>query len=168
MTGDFNRDGKQDVIAVCASSATQPGTLAVMLGKGDGAFQTSYVALPGPLIPQGIGSGITAALAAADFNGDGKLDIAVVMRGGGTNSIGVLLGDGQGGFAAPGLSTTTAAPPMMAAADVDGDGFPDSDPIGLLRPHRNDTAFWQRRRKFSDGIPLSVRSQYQGTGGRRF
>ena len=134
VTGDFNRDGKQDVIAVSASSATQPGSLAVMLGKGDGAFQTSYIALPGPLIPQGIGNGITAALAAADFNGDGKLDIAVVLRGGGTNSIGVLLGDGEGGFAAPVLTPTTAAPPTMAAADVNGDGFPDlilSDCCGL-------------------------------------
>jgi uncharacterized protein (TIGR03437 family) len=135
VTGDFNLDGKQDVVVVCGTSAaTQPGALAVMLGNGDGTFQTSYVSLPGPLIPQGIGSGTTAALAAADFNGDGKLDIAVVMRGSGTNNVGVLLGDGHGVFAAPLLSSTTAAPTMMVAADVDGDGSSDlilSDCCGL-------------------------------------
>ena len=58
--GDFNGDGKLDFAA--GASLTASGTSYVLLGAGDGTFQTVNVA-GGPI------------LQAADFNGDGKLDL---------------------------------------------------------------------------------------------
>src|ERR1700682_492007 len=61
----------------------------VLLGKGDGTFQTPLkFSLPNPV-----------ALAAGDFNGDGKEDLVVVEYGGtGESAVAILLGDGTGKF----------------------------------------------------------------------
>ena len=123
-TGDFNRDGKLDV-AVAAHGvlpgdtiSAGEGAVVVLLGKGDGTFQT-----PAPLP----GSGLRPqSIAAADFNGDGKLDLAVVMD---TNVLGqaatlaVYLGQGGGTFAAPGTFTLhTTIRSYLAIGDLNGDG----------------------------------------------
>ena len=64
-TADFNRDGKLDVAA--ANYGT--GVVSILLGNGDGTFQSSndYAAGANAQIP-----------IVADFNGDGKLDLAIV------------------------------------------------------------------------------------------
>ncbi len=67
----------------------------------------------------------------ADFNGDGKLDLAVSNSG--DDSVGILLGEGDGGFAvevtfALGGTGATGAGPLpaaMAVGDFNGDGHPD-------------------------------------------
>ena len=78
-------------------------------GHGDGTFD--------PPVPTGVGS---QSFAAADFDGDGNLDIA------GTEGslIEVALGDGHGNFGTPLL--TPAWSPDVAFGDVDGDGLPDA------------------------------------------
>jgi hypothetical protein len=116
VTGDFNGDGKPDlIVAFSQSDPTQPGGIAVLLGKGDGTFRSpANITLPGPLA--------TAALIAGDFNGDGKLDIAVVINGPTSNQVVVLLGKGDGTFQPPVTTNTNTAPPMMVATDLNGDG----------------------------------------------
>jgi hypothetical protein len=64
VVGDFNADGNQD-LAVC-SRADQ---IAILLGNGEGTFIKRLVSFVAGELP--------ASLVAADFNGDGKLVLAV-------------------------------------------------------------------------------------------
>jgi len=83
--GDFNGDGKPDLV-----SANPNGSVSVLLGNGDGTFQSA----------RNYAAGATPwAVAVGDFNGDGKLDIVVANRGlDGPPSVSVLLGNGDGTF----------------------------------------------------------------------
>lgn len=127
VSGDFNGDGKPDlIVAFSPSDNTQPGGIAVLLGNGDGTFQTPLnITLPGPIIQQIVGSASSAALAVADFNGDGKLDIATAINGADSNQVAVLLGNGDGTFRAPLLANTNTSPPIIVITDQNDDGIPD-------------------------------------------
>src|SRR5439155_8899852 len=72
---------------VVANSNSNP--VSVLLGNGDGTF-TEAAGSPFPAGDQ------PSAVVVADFNGDGKPDIAIANKG--DNSITVLQGDGAGGF----------------------------------------------------------------------
>jgi uncharacterized protein (TIGR03437 family) len=61
------------------------------------------------------------AMAIADFNGDGHLDIALA----GASGISVLPGHGDGTFGSPVPTTAAFHSTAMAAADFDGDGLMD-------------------------------------------
>lgn len=65
-----------------------------------------------------------AAVAVADFDNNGTLDVAVANASG--NDVTVLLGNGMGGFTAmPSRSAVGSAPRAVAAGDLDGDGLVD-------------------------------------------
>ncbi len=112
--GDVNADGKLDVIVASGGSTAYPGSgVTVSLGNGDGAFTLAS----GSPIP--IGQNLSAVVT-ADFNGDGKLDLAVTDSGG--NAVLILLGNGNGTF---GVRTTIPVgngPDAIVAADFDNDG----------------------------------------------
>jgi VCBS repeat protein len=65
ITGDFSRDGKLDLIGFWTFSGKN--YLGIFLGNGDGTFQ------PAVQITSNVN-----AVAAGDFNPDGKLDLAVI------------------------------------------------------------------------------------------
>lgn len=67
VAGDFNDDGNLDL----AIANYGDGTVTLLLGNGDGTFTQASGS------PYAVGQDPTA-IAAADFNGDGKLDLAVV------------------------------------------------------------------------------------------
>jgi len=85
--GDFNRDGILDVVTANQSSI---GGISVYLARADGTFNAPISTASAPP---------SNDLAVGDFNNDGKLDVAVV--GLGSNTVTVLLGNGNGTFQAP-------------------------------------------------------------------
>jgi hypothetical protein len=80
-TADLNGDGKLDLVFSnsCGYSCTA-NTISIFLGNGDGTFQPGFSEAVGN-DPQAIGVG--------DFNGDGRLDLAVTNSS--DNTISILL-----------------------------------------------------------------------------
>jgi len=113
IAGDFNGDGKLD-LAITNFGNGSAGSVSILLGNGDGTFQTARDFAV---------SGSPAALAAADFNGDGKLDVAVTDESSGL--VWVLLGNGDGTLRTPVSYPVGNTPGSMVAADFNGDGTPD-------------------------------------------
>ena len=112
--GDFNGDGKVDVIVVCSIACSTD--VSIFLGNGDGTLQP-----PVPL-NQSIGN-IYSGATSGDFNGDGKLDLLLVAPGSG-GTIAVLLGNGDGTFQAP-VTYTVPVASYLVLGDFNGDGKPD-------------------------------------------
>jgi 16S rRNA G1207 methylase RsmC len=63
-----------------------------------------------------------AFVASADLNGDGKLDLVTANFASGTNTVSVLLGNGNGTFQAKQDFGTGTGPISVAIADLNGDG----------------------------------------------
>ena len=90
----------------------------ILLGNGDGTFAEGQ-SLPTGNLPWDIW-----AVALADFNGDGKVDLAVTNEAG--NTVTIFLGNGDGTFTpAPATPGTSDSPAAVVAADFNGDGKPD-------------------------------------------
>lgn len=118
-SADVNGDGKPDLVManLCVDSCEggSNGVVSVLLGNGDGTFQS----------PMTYGSGGTEAdsIAAADLNGDGSPDVVVGNEDGG---LGVLLNDGSGLMLPVVVYNPGGSPPSSEGVmDVNGDGKPD-------------------------------------------
>ncbi|HTS36506.1 MAG TPA: VCBS repeat-containing protein [Candidatus Solibacter sp.] len=144
--GDFNGDGKPDLVV--ANNAAHPNTLSILLGNGDGTFQ------PHTDIP---GGGHPLQIIVADFNRDGKLDLAVANSI--YNTVSVLLGNGDGTFQPLVPYATGANAQWLVAADFNGDGRldiatanydSDSDSVSILLGNGDGT--FQRQVSFQVGV----------------
>jgi hypothetical protein len=113
--GDLNGDGKPDL----AAAKSQSNSVFVLLGNGDGTFgpAANFRTRRYP-----------SSVVIGDLNGDGRLDLAVpnprsFMTPG--YLVSVLLGNGDGTFAAKTDYATGGIPEYVAIGDLNGDGRPD-------------------------------------------
>lgn len=115
-TGDFNADGKADV----AVTNYDTSTVSVLLGSGLGVLG------PATGSPFRTNASRPVAITVADFNSDGKPDIATANQSSG--DVSVLLGAGKGSLArslgSP-FSTKSSRPSSITIGDFNGDGKPD-------------------------------------------
>jgi hypothetical protein len=113
---DVNGDGKPDLVAssVCLADCSQKGGVGVLLGNGDGTFQS--------VVTYG-SDGFALSVAVADVNGDGKPDVLVANEP--PNSLAVLLGNGDGTFKLAVTYDLGVFADSIAIADVNGDNKPD-------------------------------------------
>ena len=114
--GDLDNDGHQDIVAVIdtvdAQGAFPGGQLVLLRNNGSGVF-TATAHYP-------IGNNILA-VAAGDFNGDGRADVVVEKDG---DIVSVYLNTGSGTLAAP-VAVDAGGTRQLAVADLNNDGRPD-------------------------------------------
>jgi hypothetical protein len=121
LSADLNGDSKPDIAIACTTS----GSVSVLLGNGDGTFQTpvSYSTAAGNA------GGGPEAIAAADFDGKTGIDLVIADS---SNAAVILLNNGNGTFSPSGSTTVSTACVTagsgafgVAAADFNADGKPD-------------------------------------------
>ena len=132
--GDFNNDGRPDLVAAnydpnIGQSSSQ---IIVLLGRGDGTYYAQSA-------PVNVGN-LPSSIVAADFNGDGNLDLAVTSQFEGT--VIVLLGNGSAGFGVPVALSVGQQPDAVAIGDFNHDGKTDlavanqgSNDVSILLGH---------------------------------
>lgn len=156
VAGDFNNDGYQDLVVV-GNGFVQSNPIYVFLGKGDGTFQPPKQFWSSSSIPM--------AVASADFNHDGKLDLVVTVN---PNGIAVMLGNGDGTFQSPVTYPTDQLPNGLAVADVNGDGILDILATGDLLDvflGKGDGTFAQRIDYSAGNFPGTVTTgDFNGDG----
>ncbi len=126
VTGDFNGDGKPDLaIANAYFNTGEPGSVTILLGKGDGTFAPSTTLATGYQ---------TYSVAVGDFNGDGNADLVAVNTSGdvanvpngiGIGTASILLGNGDGTFTTAPSPAVGENPLIAAVGDFNGDGLAD-------------------------------------------
>jgi len=130
---DLNGSGNLDLIV----ANHDDNTIYVYTGNGDGTFKAPNIIQ----LPNGSGP---AALASADFNGDGHLDLVVANEGSAT--ISVFLGNGDGTFGPRTDYAVGNSPVFVATGDFNGDGVLDlavankaDDTVSILFGNLNTT-----------------------------
>lgn len=110
LVGDFNGDGKPDVLFGYSTINTSTA-INFLAGNGDGSFQSNSQTLVGITVYEAL---------SADFNGDGKADLLGYIRGNNSESIAVLSGNGDGSFVVGQVSECGGRALSLADVNLDG------------------------------------------------
>ncbi len=119
VSADFNGDGKADLAGAMYDSEADEGSIVLFDGTGDakGSFEAPVTILPAGEVlnihPQ--------SLVTADFNGDGKADLAFIDQQ--THSVMVLMGNGNGTFVPPQLYIVDFYANLLVAGNTGGGGI---------------------------------------------
>ncbi len=131
---DINKDGKLDIVmmpeSMTPNATTNQDTYSVQvaLGDGQGGFSAPVAVATADLLQTGYIYGTQSApVVLADMNGDGNLDLVVLgsSPNGETMEVAIALGNGDGTFKAPNITSFAQAyleNDGLAVADVNGDG----------------------------------------------
>jgi hypothetical protein len=110
--GDFNGDGNRDLVVTDAGDVDEGHTVSVLLGNGDGSFQSPRT-FPVGRHPTGVAVG--------DLRHNGKFDIVTANQN--SESVSVLLGNGDGTFQpAVNYDVDVLGPDAVAVGDLRGNG----------------------------------------------
>jgi hypothetical protein len=144
VVGDFNGDGKEDLVVNGSEGA-------LMLGDGQGH-----------LVSQGLNPTL-GAIAAPDVNGDGKLDLLQADK--------VLLGDGAGGFTTLQTYDASSTSAQTVLGDFNRDGILDiakadveSNIIRIFRGHHDGTFGEAEYLNFAHGDEGLAAADFNGDG----
>lgn len=110
--GDFNGDGKLDVAVGISQNDGSSGAIEVYLGDGNGKFGAPV---------QTATSFVPYSMLTADFNGDGRMDVAVCSGPSDYVECIILLGNGDGSFNV----VSSGIANILALGDFNGDGILD-------------------------------------------
>ena len=150
---DLNGDGKLDLVIAqdALNNDLSDYSVAVLLGNGDGTFQTP--------VQYGV-SADPSYVVISDFNGDGRLDLAVAYTGNGydvstAGAVYILLGFGDGTFVAA-TDYASAGVSQLISADFNGDGKPDIGVTGAPGPAAVGVYLGNGDGTFQPEIPTSL------------
>ncbi len=121
--GDFNGDGLEDLVVGHRAVRTSEGrsVLTVLLSRGNGTFSIRPV-----LFPDRFDARAAYRVITADFNRDGRLDLAFeIIDSGFDRHVEIVLGQGDGSFRHKEGGAGGDRTSDLAAADMNGDGIPD-------------------------------------------
>lgn len=115
VTADFNGDGNLDLLVFGIDPITQFWNFTVLLGNGDGSFKSPVLYAQS----EANSGNQSNSVLVADFNNDKIPDVAIGGVGG--QSLAVLIGKGDGTFAAPAY-VFDGGDSTLSIADFNGDG----------------------------------------------
>ncbi|MGA7436183.1 MAG: VCBS repeat-containing protein, partial [Solirubrobacterales bacterium] len=152
-SADFDDDGKPDLAATNPEDFPGFSTVMVLINNGSGGFGSvaSYDTY-----------GSSYAVTSADYNDDGKRDLATAD--GSASAVSVLFGNGNGGFGAANTFDSGAAPYSITSVDFNGDGKKDlatANDNGSVSVLFNgidgdDNGYFGSRADFPTGTPYSI------------
>jgi hypothetical protein len=130
VSGDFNGDAHTDLALIVPGTSLSSVTLNIWLNDGKSNFTLAHTYQIGIPAPNSSFGGSVVVSSAADFNGDGKIDLGGSIWDSSGLTVITMLGNGDGSFGSPVASRVNndsnhAGIAYLAFGDLNGDNKPD-------------------------------------------